>query len=562
VILVGGHTPHDHRCRYPAFPMDESPETTESEHADLTSEPDVQAESSGPSIVPDWFNPTTIKGLVFVLGGLLILTVPEFSQRLLGLAVVVVLGVTAATTVWGVLRQRPIDRAQLLLGVIYGVIAVGLSLFTDEAVSVVAKAVGIVLGALGAFVAFKALRTRKTDVNWQFNLVRGGIYIAAGFVIAILPEAITSSIVLIIAAAAIIIGALTLAVGLTDDDVTELGPGDLGDFAKEWLQARDLGDSMRDSVVDTLYFEEPGSIQKQVGFWVLLVLSVAIATLGVLADSTAVVIGAMLVAPLMTPIMGVSAGIVNGWMRRVSTSMATVVGGVLVAIAASWIIAAWTPQLIPLSSNSQVLSRVSPTLIDMMIAVAAGAAGAYATIDKRVSSSITGVAIAVALVPPLAVVGVMLYAGEGSDALGAFLLFLTNLVSIILVASIVFLVGGLAPISEMRANSDKMRTIIGTVLLGALIIIVPLAFTSSGIIVSAARQSTAQSVTDDWISSNEAMRVNRVSVSGSDVSVVVTGEGDLPSVQDLERDLEAAYEEDVTVTVEFFPSQVVTSNDQ
>jgi len=270
----------------------------------------------------------------------------------------------------------------------------------------------------------------------------------------------------------------------------------------------------------------------------------------------------MLVAPLMTPIMGVSAGIVNGWMRRVSTSMATVVGGVLVAIAASWIIAAWTPQLIPLSSNSQVLSRVSPTLIDMMIAVAAGAAGAYATIDKRVSSSITGVAIAVALVPPLAVVGVMLYAGEGSDALGAFLLFLTNLVSIILVASIVFLVGGLAPISEMRANSDKMRTIIGTVLLGALIIIVPLAFTSSGIIVSAARQSTAQSVTDDWISSNEAMRVNRVSVSGSDVSVVVTGEGDLPSVQDLERDLEAAYEEDVTVTVEFFPSQVVTSNDQ
>lgn len=229
---------------------------------------------------------------------------------------------------------------------------------------------------------------------------------------------------------------------MTDPDASDISPGELGAFAKDWLTERDLGDDMRDEVVDNLFFEDPDSVQKQVGFWVLLVLSVAIATLGVLADSTAVVIGAMLVAPLMTPIMGVSVAIVNGWMRRVSTSFATIVGGVAVAIGVSWIIAAWTPQLIPLSSNTQVLSRVSPTLIDLMIAVAAGAAGAYATIDKRVSSSITGVAIAVALVPPLAVVGVTLKDGSGSDALGAFLLFATNLVSIILVASVVFLVGG------------------------------------------------------------------------------------------------------------------------
>ena len=437
-----------------------------------------------------------------------------------------------------------------------------MALFTDESIGVITKALGLAMGVFGFYVAVRAFALRKNDENWVFNFVRGLIYAATGAVVAILPDAIASSLVLAVAGAMLVWGVVTLAIGMTEEDAGKIGPGEMGRFIKTWLEARDLGDDMRESVIDSLYFEEPGSTQKQIGFWVLLVLSVAIATLGVLADSTAVVIGAMLVAPLMTPIMGTSAAIVNGWMRRVSTSMATVAGGVIVAIAAAWIVAAWSPQLIPLGSNTQVLSRISPTLIDMMIAVAAGAAGAYAIIDKRVSSSITGVAIAVALVPPLAVVGVMLHAGAETDALGAFLLFLTNLVSIILAASIVFVVGGLAPVTQMRANSAKMRTIIGTVLLGALIIVVPLAFTSNGIIVSAARQSTAQSVTADWISGNDEMKVNRVTVKGAKISVVVTGRGDVPDIAGLERSLEDAFGEPVTVTVEYFPSQIITSDDQ
>lgn len=80
------------------------------------------------------------------------------------------------------------------------------------------------------------------------------------------------------------------------------------------------------------------------------------------------------------------------------------VGAVALSIFTARIVATWAPPAVPISSNSQVISPVSPRLLDMMIAVVAGAAGAYATVDKRVSSSITGVAIAVALVPPLAVV--------------------------------------------------------------------------------------------------------------------------------------------------------------
>ena len=103
-------------------------------------------------------------------------------------------------------------------------------------------------------------------------------------------------------------------------------------------------------------------------------MSTTIATLAILADSTAVVIGAMLVAPLMTPILGVSAGIVNGWMGRVSRAFATVAGGVAVSILVAWIVSSWAPHFVPIASNSQVISRVSPTLLDMLIALAAGAA--------------------------------------------------------------------------------------------------------------------------------------------------------------------------------------------
>ena len=261
----------------------------------------------------------------------------------------------------------------------------------------------------------------------------------------------------------------------------------------------------------------------------------------------------------MTPIMGVSAAIVNGWTRRVMTAFATVTGGVIVAIGVAWIISVWAPQLVPIASNTQITSRTSPTLIDLMIAVAAGAAGAYATVDKRVSSSITGVAIAVALVPPLGVVGVTLHAGVWSDAWGAFLLFLTNLVSIILVASIVFFVTGLAPFAEIRENQRKMRTVIATVVLAALVIMVPLAFTSNGIITSATRQSEARSTVEAWVEGT-TIDVDRVTVSGDEVDVLISGEGPPPSVSDLEASLEESLGADISVTVEFTPSQFLTSD--
>lgn len=539
------------------------PEDTKPDDSNVPEAPgDMNRSIFDRSNVPEWLNPTTLRGLVLVVAGFLILTVPEFSEGLLALLIEVSLIVIGLSVIWGAVSRRDRKTLDALFGVVLLCISVLLIFNPGLSRPVLADVFGGAFVLFGVLIAVRAIRHRKANPNWVFHVVRGGIYASFGIVVAFLPEAVLSFTVLALAVGAILIGGLTLAIGFTDDDAAEAGPGELGAFAKEWISERDLGDSFRDEVVDSLYFEPPDATKKQVGFWVLLVLSTSIATLGVLADSTAVVIGAMLVAPLMTPIMGVSAGIVNGWVGRVSTSFATVAGGVVVSISTAWIITVWAPQLIPIAANSQIASRVSPTLIDLMIAVAAGAAGAYATIDKRVSSSITGVAIAVALVPPLAVVGVTLKDGSYNDAVGAFLLFATNLVGIILIASVVFVIGGLVPIAAMRQNSAKMRTIIGTVVIGALVIVLPLTFTSEGIIASASRQGTAQTVTAAWLEAESGLTLQKVTVSGDTVNIVVTGDGTLPDISALQSSLEASFDEPTEVQIQYFPSMTISTEDQ
>jgi len=490
-----------------------------------------------------------------------LLVVPEASARLLGLALAAALIVIGGSDIWAAARIRPIQWTTLILGSIYGLTGLAIIVLPEIAFHRLTQVFAVLVAIRGVGIVLRALRSRSTDNNWLFHVVRGALFVAAGVIMFVLPDAIATALILVIAIASLISGAIMISYGLTSDeeDADQLSTVELGGFVKRWLSERDVGEDMRVDVIDNLYFEDPGSVQKQIGFWVLLVLSTAIATLAILADSTAVVIGAMLVAPLMTPILGVSAGIVNGWMGRVSRAFATVVGGVGVSILTAWIVSSWAPHIVPFASNSQVISRTSPTLLDMMIAVAAGAAGAYATVDKRVSSSITGVAIAVALVPPLGVVGVALTVASYTDAVGAFLLFLTNLVSIILAASLVFVLTGFALIAKLKENQEKMKTIIITVVLGAMIVMVPLAFTSEGILTSASRQTLARTVTEEWLGDQENLKLNKVEVKGSDVAIIITGEGAIPSVLILNEVLSESFGTPTIAVVEFFPAQRLTA---
>lgn len=178
-------------------------------------------------------------------------------------------------------------------------------------------------------------------------------------------------------------------------------------------------------------------------YFVLTVLSTIIAAFGLVSNSAATVIGAMIVAPLMGPILGVALSLVTshvqGLRRSLTAEVLGVIGCFLTAFLIAWIIG---PANIDYG-QSEIAGRTSPTLYDMAIGFAAGLAGAYATVRPRISASIAGVAIAVALVPPVAVTGLAaMGALQGlvpwQVAMNSFLLFLANFVTIELAAALVF----------------------------------------------------------------------------------------------------------------------------
>lgn len=189
-------------------------------------------------------------------------------------------------------------------------------------------------------------------------------------------------------------------------------------------------------------------------FYVLLILATLIASFGLLANSTAVVIGAMLVSPLMTPIFGMALGLLRGETELFWNGIRAESVGIILAIAFSCALGFITtnPEATP-----EMMARTKPNLMDLMVAICSGLAGAYALLDEKVSPALPGVAIATAIVPPLATVGLCLSIGAFEGALGAMLLFLANLVSILLVAVFVFSLGGFAPKFRERTARSLVK---------------------------------------------------------------------------------------------------------
>jgi uncharacterized hydrophobic protein (TIGR00271 family) len=173
-----------------------------------------------------------------------------------------------------------------------------------------------------------------------------------------------------------------------------------------------------------------------VDFVLLSAISALLAAFGLLLNSPAVVIGAMLVAPLLGPLVAISVGLVTARLRLFSRALFTVFVGAASGVACGWLLGL----IVPLESpTAEMLARGNPTLLDAGVALAAGAVGAYATARKEIPAALAGVAIAAALVPPLGTIGLGIALGNWSLALGATLLFLTNIVSVAVIGSGVFL---------------------------------------------------------------------------------------------------------------------------
>ena len=172
-------------------------------------------------------------------------------------------------------------------------------------------------------------------------------------------------------------------------------------------------------------------------FYFMVVISTLIAANGLVADSPAVIIGAMLVAPLMTPIFGISLAMVRSDSYLLGRSLRAEIIGVSLSILLGALFG-----LIPLAIDPtpEMLARIHPNLLDLFVAVLAGLAGSYAMVDERISPSLPGVAIATAIVPPLANAGLCFALGAYAGAIGSFLLFLANFLSILLASSVVFFI--------------------------------------------------------------------------------------------------------------------------
>lgn len=205
-------------------------------------------------------------------------------------------------------------------------------------------------------------------------------------------------------------------------------------------------------------------------FTALMCLSTLIAALGLVLNSAAVVIGAMLVAPLMTPLVGAGLSLVQGNLLLAKTAVRSVAKGFVlaffIALVLGFVLRLVTVELKP---TAEMKARTAPSVIDLVVAFVSGMAAAYAIGRPNLTSALPGVAIAAALVPPIATAGMYASLGEWSMSYGALLLFFTNIVAIVLATAFsLWLVGVRDSHQFGTAQKWRMRAIVllGIVMVG------------------------------------------------------------------------------------------------
>ncbi len=189
-------------------------------------------------------------------------------------------------------------------------------------------------------------------------------------------------------------------------------------------------------------------------YYVLLGLSELIAGFALLINSDATLIGANVVAPLMTPIFGISLGLMRGDLRLLRTGLVAEFGGAAFGAGLCFLLGLMPFMLDP---TPALLAQTRPTLIDLFVAALAGFAGGLAMIDERISPALPGVAIATALNPPIAALGLCLAHGAYQGAWGAFLLFFANVLAILAVGAVLFAAAGFVTRAEIGSLRGLAR---------------------------------------------------------------------------------------------------------
>ena len=172
-------------------------------------------------------------------------------------------------------------------------------------------------------------------------------------------------------------------------------------------------------------------------FFFMIILSILTATFGLLLNSAAIIIGSMLIAPMLYPILSLSLGMIMSDSKLISRALYTTLKALVLGIGAAF--------LATLLFNSQlnevtpeILSRTQPTLPYLIVAIIAGFAGSFALVKPKLNETLPGIAISVALIPPIAVTGIGIAKLSWTVVSGSLLLFLVNTTGIIFASLITF----------------------------------------------------------------------------------------------------------------------------
>lgn len=192
-----------------------------------------------------------------------------------------------------------------------------------------------------------------------------------------------------------------------------------------------------------------------VDFYLMVILSVAMASFGLIIDSVAVIIGSMLIAPVLYPILSIAMGFIVFNDSLTFKSIRTVLRSMVVSLATAFIVGLLFANKAEVQQTAEILSRVNLDIIHILVAIVAGLASAFALVKPKLSETIPGIAISVSLVPPLAVAGIGLSVFDFSIFKGALGLFIINVIGVIIASSLVF---SLMNFYSVRRGAKKALT--------------------------------------------------------------------------------------------------------
>ena len=504
-------------------------------------------------------SPLVLRAVAGLVLGLAALAWPGRTDRIVARLVGVALVWLALTAIRAAVVARP--RRWMTIPLAAAAIAVGafLVLSPDQSAVLLGRLIGaaLLVGALR-----RAATGLRTDGDRTWPLVAGALA-ASGVLLLAFPDQLLA-LATTAAAGAWIAGSLLALAIAVDDRHAELraGVGDRGavELVAHWLADRPKSAGAREALYRKILFDGDGTRVRIFRFFTLMAFASFIASMGVVTDSTAVVIGAMLIAPLMTPLMGMAISLVMGWPNRLVRSAGVALGGIAVAIGTGLLVGRLAPTIIDVETNTQILGRSSPTLLDLATAVAAGAAGAYGLSRPDVSDSLPGVAIAISLVPPLTVTGIAYSQAEWGAGSGALLLFTTNMLAILIMGGVMFVLTGVTPLARVAESQQRVRTWLAGVAVAAAVVLGGLLLNGVESATEFLEQSEVETAVERWMEAAPEHRIGPVQLDRDLVTVLVIGPSEgLGDVDDLAAELTDALGRPIDVDVRLLVEERLSS---